>query len=74
MLKIVLFSVIILVGVLVVFVGGTILITYWRNTLRKWRLEKARDEIRLIAEKAEAHRLAAREMDALYDREKTRSR
>lgn len=44
-----------------VFIGGSYLVVYWRDTRRRWRLEKADDEKRRIRE-ANAEFIASKKL------------
>ena len=50
MARILLLSLILLVFSVVVFYGGSYLVIFWRDTLRRWKLEKKSDKKRELKE------------------------
>ena len=50
MARILLLSLVLLVFSVVVFYGGSYLVIFWRDTLRRWKLEKKSDKKRELKE------------------------
>ena len=48
--RIALLIVVLLIVTTAVFVGGSYLVIFWRDTLRRWKLEKEADEKRQLRE------------------------
>jgi len=48
--RIVILLFVLLVVVTALFIGGSYLVVYWRDTTRRWRLEKEKDERKKIRE------------------------
>jgi len=46
--KVIVFALIGFGVITAIFVGGTRLVVYWRDTARRWRMENHRDRIRLL--------------------------
>lgn len=68
--RIVVLVLLLLVISTVVFIGGSYLVVYWRDTTRRWRLEKQADRKRQIREAKEEFIESAKAMDELGSRDK----
>ncbi|NNE66704.1 MAG: hypothetical protein HKN33_09055 [Pyrinomonadaceae bacterium] len=68
--RIVVLVLLLLVISTVVFIGGSYLVVYWRDTTRRWRLEKQADRKRQIREAKEEFMESAKAMDELGSRDK----
>lgn len=53
-----------IIGALV-FYGGSYLVIYWRDTLRRWRLEREADEKRKLKEANEEFLKAAEHLNSI---------
>ncbi len=51
--RILLLSIVLIFAGVVLFIGGSYLVVFWRDTMRRWRLEKHADEKRQIRESTE---------------------
>lgn len=50
MSKLVFFSIFAVILLLIIAVGGSYLVVYWRDTRRRWRIENEQDERRRLQE------------------------
>ncbi len=48
--KIIFFSIFSVALLVIIAVGGSYLVVYWRDTRRRWRIENQQDERRLLQE------------------------
>lgn len=53
-----------------VFVGGSYLVVFWRDTLRRWKLEKQADEKRKLKEANEEFIKATEQLNKIESEKK----
>ena len=63
--RIVILSLLALVILTIIFVGGSYLVVFWRDTTRRWRIEKAADKQKQIREAKQEFVESAKVLDKI---------
>ena len=68
--RIVVLALLAVVIVTIVFVGGSYLVVFWRDTTRRWKLEKEADKKRQIREAKQEFIESAKALDEIGSKKK----